>query len=57
MREAIVLEVLSREEWWVEKRRKEYRRPRIGSLMHTMVAIGEKSNCMRVNDSGFVKEG
>ena len=57
MRETIVLEVLSREEWWVEKRRKEYRRPRIGSLMHTMVAIGEKSNRMRVNDSGFVKEG
>ena len=57
MREAIVLEVLSREGWWVEKRRKEYRRPRIGSLMHTMVTIGEKSNRMRVNDSGFVKEG
>ena len=29
----------------------------IGSLMHTMVAIVEKSNRMRVNDSGFVKEG
>ena len=28
MRETIVLEVLSREGWWVEKRRKEYRRPR-----------------------------
>ena len=57
MRETIVLEVLSREGWWVEKRRKEYRRPRIGSLMHIMVTIGEKSNRMRVNDSGFVKEG
>ena len=28
----------------------------IGSLMHIMVTIGEKSNRMRVNDSGFVKE-
>ena len=28
MRETIVLEVLSREGWWVEKRRNEYRRLR-----------------------------
>ena len=30
-----------------------YRRPRDGSLMHTMVAIVEKSNRMRVNDFGL----
>ena len=29
----------------------------IGSLMHIMAAIVEKSNRMRVNDFGFVKGG
>ena len=48
---------------WVEKNGGLRREARsigdrgIGSLMHIMAAIVEKSNRMRVNDSGFVKGG